>query len=298
MKIGIIGGGSIGLLFASYLHSVSSVTVYTRTNEQAEEIAENGVVLLKDTQKREIPVHALPIDDWRGVEDLTIITVKQYQLEEVIKKINLVDSSDSNFLFLQNGMGHLKLLSQMKAKNIILGSITHGAYKENANTVRHNGVGVINLATYQGDPLFLYQLSPIFPVEFSASPQKDYYGMLINKLIVNAVINPLTAILQVKNGELVKNPFYFKTLKDLFLEIAYILNLKTPEDEFQKIISVCQNTAENRSSMLKDIEGGRKTEVDAILGFLIEEAEKQGKSSPLVSNFNYLVKGKEIERDE
>jgi 2-dehydropantoate 2-reductase len=50
--------------------------------------------------------------------------------------------------------------------------------------------------------------------------------------------------------------------------------------------------------MLKDIEGGRKTEVDAILGFLIEEAEKQGKSSPLVSNFNYLVKGKEIERDE
>jgi 2-dehydropantoate 2-reductase len=298
MKIGIIGGGSIGLLFASYLRNVFSVTVYTRTYEQAKEIIENGIILLNGIKQMRIPVHALPVDEWPGDEDLTIVAVKQYQLDEVIKKINNVDHSNKNFLFLQNGMGHLKLLSKLKAKNILVGSITHGAYKENANTVRHNGVGVVNLAVYHGDQSFLHYLESMLPTTFPATHHQDYYEMLLNKLIVNAVINPLTAILQVTNGELIKNPYYFKALNELFSEIAYILNLKKPEDELQKIINICQNTAENRSSMLKDIEGGRKTEVDSILGFLLEEAEKQEKKVPLVSSLNFLVKGKEIKREE
>lgn len=297
MKIGIIGGGSIGLLFASYLSEVFSVTVYTRTFEQAKEIMENGIILLKDSKQTRIPVEALPVNEWRGEDDLTIITVKQYQLEDVLEKINNVGHSAKNFLFLQNGMGHLKFLSQMKAKNVFVGSITHGANKENTNTVRHNGVGLVNLAVYQGDQSFLYQLESMFPSTFPATHQQDYYGMLLNKLIVNAVINPLTAILQVKNGELITNPYYFKVLNQLFSEIACILNLQKPKDELQKIINVCQNTAENRSSMLKDIEGGQKTEVDAILGFLLEEAEKQEKKATLITCLNHLIKGKEINRE-
>jgi 2-dehydropantoate 2-reductase len=48
--------------------------------------------------------------------------------------------------------------------------------------------------------------------------------------------------------------------------------------------------------MLKDIEAGRDTEVDAILGFLLEEAIDQEKKAPLVENFYYLIKGKEIKK--
>jgi 2-dehydropantoate 2-reductase len=298
MNIGIIGGGSIGLLFASYLSEVSMVTIFTRSIEQAREINDNGIFLLGNGQQINISIKAMIIDEWDGKEDLTIVAVKQYQLGSVIREINRSNRHNKNLLFVQNGMGHLKLLSQLNAKNILLGSVEHGANKENPSTVRHNGRGAINLALYRGSKEFLDTVSSMFPSNFSATPQNDYFEMLVNKLIVNAVINPLTAILQVPNGELIKNPFYFTMLKNLFSEISSILNLKNPEEYLQKISNVCKNTANNRSSMLKDLEGGRKTEVDAILGFLLEEAEILSKNAPLITSFNVLVKGKEMERED
>lgn len=298
MKIGIIGGGSIGLLFATYLNEVSSVTIFTRSHAQAAEINNNGINLLINNHQLNIRIRALPIDEWENQDDLTIIAVKQYQLENVLGKIDITKNGKKNLLFLQNGMGHLKFLKQINADNILLGSVEHGAYKENAFTVRHNGSGKINLAIFQGDKQFLNEVVSIFPENFPATFQNNYYEMLVNKLIANALINPLTAILQVENGELIRNPYYFNTFKNLFLEIAFILNLKNPDSYLQKVINICQNTANNRSSMLKDIEGGRRTEVDAILGFLLEEAEKQAKNAPLIASFNHLVKGKEMERGE
>jgi 2-dehydropantoate 2-reductase len=298
-KIGIIGAGSIGLLFASHLSKAFSVTVFTRTREQASEITKNGgIFLIENKQQLLIPVHALQVDEWVGNEDLTVVAVKQYQLDIVIEKINKINNCKKNLLFLQNGMGHLKQLSFVNANNIFVGSVEHGASKDNTITVRHNGGGVINLAVYRGDREYLSQIATKFPSEFPVTIQENYFEMLVNKLIVNAVINPLTAILKVKNGELISNPFYFMTLESFFGEISCVLNLKNPQVYLQKIITVCENTADNRSSMLKDIEMGRKTEVEAILGFLIEEAEKQEKNTPLITTFNNLVKGKEAEKGE
>jgi 2-dehydropantoate 2-reductase len=241
-------------------------------------------------------VKALPISEWHGKEDLTIITVKQYQLEAVIEKIKELESPPKSLLFLQNGMGHLKLLEKLPVNNLYIGSVEHGAYKENAFTASHNGEGKTNVAVYKGDSAVLREFTGAVSSDFPFVFCEDYYKLLVNKLIVNAVINPLTAMLQVKNGELIKNQFYLKVLKNLFAEVSYILNLEDRELHLRQIIEICQNTEDNRSSMLKDIEAGRDTEVDAILGFLLEEAIDQKKKAPQVENFYYLIKGKEIKK--
>ncbi|ETI67972.1 2-dehydropantoate 2-reductase [Neobacillus vireti] len=296
MKVGIIGAGSIGLLFAAYISRVFEVTIYTRTAEQAAEINRRGIILQKGSEQTISIVSALPITEWKGTEALTIIAVKQYQLQSIIEKINHLSIMPENLLFLQNGMGHLKLLTNIQAKNIFVGSVEHGALKDNSYRVNHNGVGKTNVAVFNGDGLLLQQFSTRLSEEFPIEFQEDYYEMLENKLIVNAVINPLTAILQVENGELVNNPFYFNVLKNLFREISFILNLEKQEEHLQQIISICKNTAENRSSMLKDIEANRPTEIDAILGFLLEKAARQEKRAPQLETLYYLIKGKEAER--
>lgn len=293
MRIGIIGAGSIGLLFAAYLSEVCDVTVYTRTEEQAQKIRENGIMLIKGTHQTQKKVHATGINNWKGLENLTIVTVKQYQLATVIDRFVSISGKTLNILFLQNGMGHLKALKQLENHHIFVGSVEHGAVKENAFTVSHNGVGVTNAAVLYGEPdglvSFISAVSEVFPICW----KDDYYEMLIHKLIINAVINPLTAILHVKNGMLIKNKFYYNVLTDLFAEISDVLNLDESDRYFQKVIEVCLATADNHSSMLKDIEAGRNTEVDAILGFLLDEACRQGKKPPLIQNFYYAVKGKE-----
>ncbi|WHY93497.1 2-dehydropantoate 2-reductase [Neobacillus cucumis] len=294
MEIGIIGAGSLGLLFASYLSRVFTVTLYTRTEEQAMEIKKNGIILKKNTKRTQALVRALPLSKWEGTEDLIIITVKSYHLEEIIKNINRLPRPPKNLLFLQNGMGHLKHLETLRETQISVGSVEHGAYREDAFTVSHNGEGITNVAVFRGDTYVLTALTETAPSEFPMVMNEDFYKMLVNKLIVNSVINPLTAILGVKNGELIKNEYYFKNVVHLFNEISILLNIENPDIHLKKIIDICHKTADNRSSMLKDIEANRKTEVDAILGFLLEKANEEFKKVPLIESFYLLLNGKEL----
>ncbi|OIK14045.1 2-dehydropantoate 2-reductase [Bacillus sp. MUM 116] len=294
MKIGIIGAGSLGLLFASYLSRVFNVTLYTRSEEQAHSIEKNGIILKKDNNETQAFVDAFPVTKWDGTEDLTFIAVKGYQLAEIIDRINSLSLTPKKLLFLQNGMAHIKQLESLKGPQVYIGSVEHGAYRENAYTVSHNGEGVTNVAVFRGDHFVLKELTALVPCEFPMVIKDDFYEMLVNKLIANAVINPLTAILGVKNGELIKNEFYFQTVVRLFDEISILLNLDKPEPHFKKIVEICNKTADNRSSMLKDIEANRKTEVEAILGFLLEKARSGSMNAPLVESLYFLIKGKEL----
>ncbi|MBT2660317.1 2-dehydropantoate 2-reductase [Bacillus sp. ISL-45] len=296
MKIGIIGGGSIGLLFSYYLGLHNQVTVYTRTEEQADLINEHGLRLVQGgIEQDSCQVTAAPIHAWRGNEDLTVVAVKQYQLSGLLS--DLKDQAKGSILFLQNGYAHIKLLSELAADEIYVGSVEHGAVRVNGFTVQHNGMGVTRTAIFRGNAGVLKELSTIAPSGFPFILEPDYKEMLIKKLVVNAVINPLTAILKVKNGELVQNTYYFEIFKQMFEECAYILELPNWEQYFNNLKAVCEKTANNHSSMYKDIENGRQTEIDAILGYLLELARSKNKKAPLIHNYYHCIKGKEHERE-
>ena len=117
--------------------------------------------------------------------------------------------------------------------------------------------------------------------------------MLLKKLVVNAVINPLTAILRVKNGELITNPHYYLLVQLLFKEIEQSLQLQNSKGHFENVIAVCEKTAKNHSSMLRDLEENRPTEVDAILGYILEKAAEREIDTPMISSFYHAIKGKE-----
>jgi 2-dehydropantoate 2-reductase len=298
MKIAIIGGGAVGLLFASYLQEKHDVILYTRTDSQSVTIRENGLIRVKGDESKLVTLNVRPIHQWEdnGV-DLVIICVKQYALEELINSIPF--HPNLPLLFIQNGMGHLSLLQTLKTHSIFIGSVEHGVLRVNNHTVNHTGAGITRLAIYRTeltdqwifDDLFLSSI-PAFP--FQSEP--DYLRMLTMKLVVNAVINPLTAILDVINGKLLTNEYYHLLFKQLFDEVCLALNLEDPT-YYEKLVHVCTNTAQNESSMLKDIKHGRKTEIDAILGYVLEEAQKKEIQVPLILAFYHCIKGKELREE-
>lgn len=296
MKIAIIGGGSLGLLFSYYLSSMHEVHLYTRTKKQADIINNVGLHIYKagNPQKTNL-VKAKSIDDWYGQEELTIVTVKQYQLAELIPVLK--ERARGSLLFLQNGYGHIKLLTDLHNATIYVGSVEHGAARSDYNAVFHNGEGVTRAAVFRGDAVLLRELSASLASVFPIQIEEDYREMLIKKLVVNSVINPLTAVLKVKNGELLLNPYYRKLFEALFDECALVLELHNKDQYHQNLIRVCEKTAENESSMYKDIENGRKTEIDAILGYLLEEAARKKIEAPLIHNYYDSIKGKEHEKE-
>ena len=295
MKIGIVGGGAIGLLLGYYFSENHAVTILTRRGEQAKEISEKGLFLEKNDHQtnRKIKAFAFPNQEFDEY-DLLIIAVKQYQLSSVIP---FLKSVNSRLLFVQNGLGHLQYCEELSENHgVFLGVIEHGALKSGQNRVIHTGEGVVKIASFSGNNSSLDELqhSRKFPILF----EEDYYQMLEKKLIVNTMINPLTAVLQVENGILVHNPYFLQLFNAYFNEIVHILQIKNVEEVKKHVYHVCENTASNRSSMLRDLEEGRMTEIDAILGYVLQIAENRKIYAPITNQLYLMVKGKEYSQKE
>ncbi len=296
MRVGIIGGGSIGLLFGAYLGQNHAVTIFTRRHEQAQKINELGISLfIKEAEEKVIAADARFGDSGITDQDILIIAVKQYDLPQLISLLRSVPTAIP-LCFIQNGMGHLELLNTLPQETILVSTVEHGAKRLDDRTVSHNGVGQMNLSVYKGnydmEERFPKSYDPRFPICF----HEEYRTIMTKKLMANALINPLTVIFQVKNGRLVDNPYYYELLKLMFEEIYSIFPLGDKEVLFNSIIGICKNTKQNTSSMLKDIQEGRKTEIDAILGYILRVAERKGAKVKAIQMAYVMVKGIEQER--
>ncbi|GAB3799865.1 2-dehydropantoate 2-reductase [Virgibacillus kimchii] len=268
MNIGIIGGGSTGLLLASYLSTEHTVTIYVRREEQKMKLNENGVVL--EGTSGSINIRALLSVELQR-EDCYIICVKQGAVSAIVPLIQCVNENIP-LIFLQNGMGHLEEINKL-TNPVMVGVIEHGAFKAGDHIVEHTGRGRINLAAYQGEEHLLYKIVKAlnqmdFPFEFN----RDYVTLLQKKLVINAVINPLTALFKVPNGEIMRNPYLRKMAYIICDEACAVLGMAVSK-EWTRVENICKKTEKNRSSMLKDILDNRKTEVEAISGYIVKKGK-------------------------
>ncbi|MDQ0155906.1 2-dehydropantoate 2-reductase [Robertmurraya andreesenii] len=296
MKIAIVGGGAIGLLFSFYLNQHHEVVLYVRNIQQRDRIQAKGIHLTNHQGSFSTKVEVRLASEWgKGGEDLSIICVKQYHLQSLLENKKI--EAHHPLLFLQNGMGHLEYIDRLNLRFVLVGAVEHGAYRTDDDSVVHKGEGQTRIAFYKGaDQEFLDTLIKPFHQSFPFQKEDDFKEMLQKKLVVNAIINPLTALLKVQNGALIENPHFFQTFRELFVEIKGILRLEKEELYYQNVVEVCRNTSQNRSSMLKDVEEGRPTEIDAILGYLIKQANEKNMQAPLINALFHLIKGNELEK--
>lgn len=289
MRIGVIGGGAVGLLLASLLERTGySPILYVRTEAQKNEINEKGILYLPEESISYVCAeHIQKISEM----DIYFVCVKQHDICSVNNRLSGLSGT---VIYLQNGMGHVDMLHNMnKEQTIVLGTCEHGAKKRDQRTVIHTGKGKINLAVYNGNAALLTKYKDVlnnkrFPVEEEA----DWETMLIDKLMINIVINPITALFQVKNGELLTNSYLHKLAQAVCSEACAVLAVNE-QQQWKRIIYIIEQTKENDSSMKEDIALGRQSEVEAILGYVLKRTSHQSS----VIHFLYLsIKALEEER--
>ncbi|SEB17221.1 2-dehydropantoate 2-reductase [Thalassobacillus cyri] len=286
MEIGIIGGGAVGLLMAHYLGKRNKVTLYVRRSEQMELVNELGVGLggTSDTVK----VEARLIEDLSH-HDLTFVCVKQNHLKGLMPVLEEIGDEET-LVFLQNGMGHLERIRKLSSA-VMVGVTEHGALKTADYSVRHTGKGVIRLASMEKSSNVDRLMEQLNQDHFPFIAERDYYHMLAKKLVVNAVINPLTALFEVRNGQLLENPFIHDLALGLCREACQVLKLDFAA-EWENTERVARATAANYSSMYKDISACRPSEIEAITGYLLAETD----TLPIHSFIYQAIKAKEFER--
>ncbi|KFM98542.1 2-dehydropantoate 2-reductase family protein [Bacillus clarus] len=292
MKIGVVGPGAIGLLYAFYFKkNKQDVTLFTRTVEQAEKFMQTGIICMRDGKQETVFPRVLPIENMLDERlDYTFIAVKQYHLSDILPFVQ----EKPAVVFLQNGMSHLHVMEALSCESVAIGMVEHGAKKENEYTIRHAGIGVTKFGLVRGEYNQFEAMFNCFPSRcFSYQIEDDWKQTMCNKLIVNVCINPLTALLGVQNGELISNPFFYKTMEQVFLEVSFLISDQKKESLWKMVCQVCEKTSNNTSSMLADIKEKRQTEINAIVGYVIEEAEKQQKQVPTLQFLYNAIKGLE-----
>lgn len=308
MKIHIVGGGAIGLLHAGRLAQAGQrVTVWTRTEEQADRLRAEGIRLESlDGRACDIAVQSGCLENLQaGQRERSespawiILTVKQSHIDELLlRQLQLLSEGHAAVLCLQNGIGHMERLSEVLTGTALYAGVTSvGARRLDARSVRHTGDGPLWFGAFdpekKDENLQNLLLKMLQSAGFGAQLSNEMKDRIYQKLLINAVINPLTAIYDTTNGDLPRHPSRLKLMQALLAESLSILSadgMKLEGDGWQLVMQVCQATAANVSSMLSDVRAGRQTEIDWINGGISALARRRGMPSPLNDAVTALVK--------
>ncbi|MFC4305628.1 ketopantoate reductase family protein [Cohnella boryungensis] len=299
--IAVLGGGSIGLLLAGRLQAAGqSCVVWTKTRSQAERIRREGLGVDEGegTPSQRLSIEAVPWEDADTFEEgVVLLAVKQTSLTaEFLSRLAVVVPPSATLVALQNGVGHEALLRRaLPGRTIILAVTTEGALRIDDTTVRHTGRGDIRLGDDgKANPESLRNVEGMLKAAgFSVFLSKELGIEVKRKLLINAVINPLTAILRIPNGGLTETPERMELARALFDETFSILSeygVDEQEASWDTVMRVCAATRDNRSSMLQDAVMGKPTEIDSINGEIVRLAARLGRDAPWNRAVTALVK--------
>jgi 2-dehydropantoate 2-reductase len=297
MKTVIVGAGAMGGLFGGLLTRLGEeVWLVGNRKEQIDSICSVGLTFEEKGKSRIIPVNATSDVTSVGRADLVIFFVKTYDTEGAVSDSLVLEKEDTIFLTLQNGLGNEEVIcKKIDRKKVVLGVTGHGATLLRPGHIRHAGWG----KTFIGelDHRITHRATQIAQmfckagIETEVSP--NIHDQVWGKLVVNAGINALTALTGFKNGQLLDYPETARLMEKLVFEAAEVARRKgihIEENPIERVRKAAEATRENRSSMGQDFDHRRKTEIDAINGAVVREAQPLEVPVPFNQAVTDLVK--------
>lgn len=298
LRVGVVGAGAMGSLFGGYLAAAGhEVWLVDKWAEHVSAITEHGLLIMEPSgEERIVRVRATTEVGEVGQCDLVLVFVKSYHTAAVASELTPIVGSGTVVLTLQNGLGNVEALAEGVPRNQILAGTTgQGANVLGPGRVHHAGVGETVIGELDGRVTERLRLvSQVFnEAGLPASTSTNIEGIMWGKLLVNIAINPLTAILRVRNGQLLDVPAAMEVMKEAVsegLEVARRAGVHIPySDPWLRVLEVARLTAANRSSMMQDVEAGRRTEIDFINGAVVREGVRLGVITPVNLTLTRLV---------
>jgi len=297
MKTVIMGAGAMGGLFGGLLaFSGEDVWLVDIQREQADVIRSVGLTLEEGDKLQIIGVNATHDVTSLGKADLVIFFVKTYHTERAVSDALALEKEDTIFLTLQNGLGNEEVIcKRINRKKVMLGVTGQGATFLGPGHVRHAGRGKTFIGELDQEvSARAIQIAKMFrEADIDTEVSANIHELIWDKLLVNVGINALTALTELKNGQLLDYPETLRVMEVLVSEAAEVARqngVRIEGDPIEKVKAVAEATKGNRSSMGQDFDFRRKTEIDAINGAVVREAKRLGIPVPYNEVVTDLIK--------
>jgi len=269
----VYGAGALGSVLGALLSRCTDVTLVGRAAHVQAIRSQGGLRVsgeraalypLEATSELQIPPHAI-----------VLVTVKAFDLESSLHQLAPALDSSHLVVVLQNGLGISSLAGRILNRDVVRAVTFTAASLEEPGHVALNALGKTYFPA-QEELLELWNIGNI-PAE-SVQNMGTYVW---RKLAINAVINPLSALLHVRNGELKRLRHTAYELVQELIPVAHAEGHQLDlEETFAKVLASMEQTGTNRSSMLQDIRAHRLTEVEWITGAIVRLAHKHSIAVP------------------
>ncbi|MFT4883320.1 MAG: 2-dehydropantoate 2-reductase [Natronomonas sp.] len=289
MNVVVFGAGSLGSLLGGLLAREHAVTLVGR-DPHMETVREDG---LRITGAVEETVYPGARTDPPDEADLALVCVKAFDTPAAADA--LADTDLDYCLSVQNGMGNENLLAERLDVPVLAGTCTYGALSPKPGVVRCTGIGEVVLGAREGGYSSVaetvgeaFQTADIVTTVAEGMPRR-----LWEKLAVNAGINATTALARVDNGALLGGDanVVATTAGREVARVARAEGVDVSDGEAERAVErVAEATADNTSSMQQDVLAERRTEVDAIGGYVLERADEHGIGVPVNETMTRLLR--------
>lgn len=296
MRIVVFGAGSMGSWVGALLAQAGhDVTLVGRRDHvaivQAQGLRVSGMTELVARPKA--VERAVDAD----VPDVLILSVKAYDTAAALADAAPLLGQRTRVVSMQNGLGNVERIAEATdERNVFAAVTTHGVTFVEPGHVRHAGVGYFRVGSVANEHAAAREMTALFAgTGLDAEFSDRILGEIWAKVVVNASINPLTAITGLQNGALLQ----LAPLRELMqrvveeaVDVARAEGAPIPDDDLLvRARRVAELTAKNKSSMLQDVERGRETEIDSICGEIVARGMRHGIDTPANQTLRALVKG-------
>ncbi len=306
-RILVAGAGAIGSVFGGLLaHSGHDVTLLGRAAHM-QAVKRRGLVvdgIWGRYHCRKLEAVTAPVDCGTSF-DAVLVTVKSYDTPVIAEVAAQKVCADGQVISLQNGLGNLEVLARhIDPRRLFGGRVIFGARMVEPGAVE---------VTVCAEPV---RIGPYVPAEQKSKAAAQQWASIFTeagirtevcdsieaelwaKAFYNAALNPLGALLGCNYGWLAEN-LDTRAIMNGVIEEAFAVAVaeKVPlrwasaeayRAEFYS--SLVPRTAAHRSSMLQDLEQGKRTEVDAINGEVWRRGERHGVPTPLNALLTRLIR--------
>ena len=302
MKIGVVGVGAMGSVYAALLarggHEVWAVD---RWREHIEAIRAHGLRVEGASGDHTVPVHATTDAAEVGPCELVVIATKAMDVAAAAETAKALLGPDTPVLTIQNGLGSGEVVERAVGRERVVIGVAGGFGGRilAPGHARHEGMELIRLGEVEG-PVTprLERIAEAWRAGgFKVKAFDDIHQLIWEKLICNISFSPVCTLTGLKVGAVVANADTFAVSAGLAGEGYAVARAKGIRLDFDDPVTYVRAFAlkipDGRPSMLQDIEAGRRSEIDAINGGVARTGRDVGVSTPVNDTCIALVKGRE-----
>jgi 2-dehydropantoate 2-reductase len=290
MRVGIIGTGAMGSLFAAHLADAGAeVWAFDVWREQIEAIRRDGLIVQRDGQSRSVRLHATSAPAEAGPCGAVMVFVKYGQTAQAIEAAGPMIGPATLVVTLQNGIGNVDIIRARYPDNPLAFGLT-------TLTCELTGPGRIE-ASYKGrgetwlwpdrgapTPAMERLCATLTQGGIEAALSPEIALKIWKKLVVNCCLNTLCAIANQNVGDAVSDPAVWPFLDGVVEEIVAAAGLSGVPlriDEARAFLrSVAGEARHHEPSMLIDIRNRRRTEIDCLNGAVLRICAQHGVAAP------------------